>query len=93
MLSSLMNFCHVPQFTTLIVRKIVDSTEGKSEVENPAAKKRKTEWQTAVKKMPGDTSFVKVGYIQNLFKMRSIVMADVLKNPWSGYSSISIPLR
>lgn len=38
-----------------------NNTKGKSE-ENPAAKKRKTEWQTALKKMNGDTSFVKVGF-------------------------------
>ena len=33
----------------------------KQEPESGAAKKRKTEWQAAVKKLPGDVSFVKVG--------------------------------
>ena len=35
------------------------SAKGKAENESQASKKRKTEWQTALKKMPGDTSFAK----------------------------------
>ena len=35
------------------------SAKGKAENESQASKKRKTEWQTALKKMPRDTSFAK----------------------------------
>ena len=36
-------------------------TKGKSDTESAASKKRKTEWTTALKKMPGNVSFAKVG--------------------------------
>lgn len=40
----------------------------KVEAESAAAKKRKTEWHAALKKMPGDVSFAKVGcWVNGLF--------------------------
>ena len=37
--------------------------KAETETVTPAAKKRKTEWQNALKKLPGDTAFAKEGYV------------------------------
>ncbi len=38
----------------------------KVEAENPAAKKRKTDWVTGLKKMPGDTTLAKDTFLKTL---------------------------
>lgn len=37
----------------------------KVEAENPAAKKRKTDWVNGLKKMPGDTTLAKDTFLKN----------------------------